>query len=83
MENKTIQIGFNPLRPSVAIQLTEQGFKFNKDEAEEFEDCRNAIFNLSINSLLTDKQEAQVKQKLFNRIKAHVKKVNKLKELKN
>lgn len=74
MSEVKIQIGFNPLLPSVAEQLKKQGFKYSDDEATEFEYARNAIFNLSIMGLLTDKQEAQIKAKLFSQIIRHVKK---------
>lgn len=80
METKTIQIGFNILRPSIEIQLKEQGFKCNHADCVEFEDARRAIFTLSITDLLTDKQEDQIKKKLFTQIKTHVKKVNKLRQ---
>lgn len=80
-QNKTIQIGFGILRPSVSVQLKEQGFKFKAEDCYEFEDCRLAIFNLSIQNLITEKQEVQIKAKLFRRIKAHVKKINELKDV--
>lgn len=79
MENKTFQIGFNLLRGTIAEQLTEQGYKFDKDEAEEFEDCRTAIFNLSIHSMINEKVEARLKDKLFKKVRSHIMKKNKMK----
>lgn len=77
---KTLTIGFNPLRGTIAQQLTELNFKFEKEEAMEFEESRNAIFQLSISSLITDTEEAKIKLRLFKDIERHVKKVGQLKK---
>jgi hypothetical protein len=76
-----LKIAFNPLVQSISKQLKSQGFKFDEDEAKNFESCRNGIFDLSINSLITDKQEAQIKAKLFKQIESHLKKKNNLKSV--
>ncbi len=78
METKTFEIGFNLMRGTIAEQLTKQGYKFDADEAEEFESCREGIFVLSINSMISDKLEARLKEKLFKKVRSHVMKKNKL-----
>lgn len=79
MENKEFKIGFNPMIGTIAQQLTEQGFKFNAYSAEEFENCRTAIFNLSVNSIINDKLKERLKEKLFKQIRSHVMEKNKMK----
>lgn len=79
MENKTFQIGFNLLRGTLAEQMTEQGYKFDADEMDELNDCKDAIWHLSINSMINDKLEARLKDKLFRKVRSHIMKKNKMK----
>ncbi len=77
MVKKTLEISFNPLLRSIPYQLGKQGYKFDQEVAHEFEQSKMAIFELSIADLITDKQEQQIKRKLFKQIKQHVVEQNK------
>lgn len=79
MENKTFQIGFNILRGTLTQQMTEQGYKFDAEEMELFDECREAIWSLSINSMINEKLEARLKEKLFKKVRSHIMKKNKMK----
>lgn len=81
MSNTTLKISFNILSPSITKQLRTQGFKFDNDIAKEFDENKESLGDLSLSDLLTDKQETSVRQKIFKRIEAHVKKQNKLKSI--
>ena len=78
-ENKQLRISFGVLSPSLASQLKEQAFKFDKEEVKHFDTLRESINYLTISDLITDTVRAKATQKLFNRIRLHVMKLNKLK----
>ena len=80
--DKTFKLSFNLLMGTISEQLTQQGWKFNADEMEELEDCRTAIFSLSVHSMINEKVEAKLKEKLFKKVRSHIMKNNKMKLLK-
>ena len=76
---KTIKIEFGMLSDTILKQLTKQGFKFDLEEIEDFDQDKNALVALYASDLLTDKQHKDIKEKLYKRILKHVCKVNKFK----
>lgn len=79
-EPKSIGIHFGIISFSIATQLNEQGLPFKKDDATEFNNCKEAINTLSICGILSDNQKEKAQGKLFTQIKSHVKAQMKLKK---
>ncbi len=79
---KQIGIRFGILSDTIAEQLTKQEFLFDKKTVERFEKQKYALDELRMGDLLTDSICDKITQKLFNKIRAHVMKKNKLKIVK-
>jgi hypothetical protein len=82
VETKQFGLHFGALADSVREQLKSQGFKFDKNEVSHFEKDVDALNRLRIRGYLNDSSTDKATKKLYNKIQAHVAKVNKLKVLK-
>lgn len=80
--DKEIAINFSLFAPKISEQLTNQGFKFSEDEAKSFEDAAESIQTLDLMDILNYSEKEKAIKKLFTKIKAHVKRKNKMREAK-
>lgn len=77
MSENTFTIGFGVFHPTIRMQLKKQKLNFSIEAAKEFEELRQAIISLYFGGILTDKGYQNALQKLFNKIKRHLKIHNK------
>lgn len=77
---KTMQFGiqFSLFAPKFAEQITSQNLKFKEETVKEFQEQYEALMILRFSDLLTDKIFNTIQAKLYKKIVAHVKKINKL-----
>lgn len=77
MENQdTFGIHFGALAPTISKQLKEQKLKFSEEKAKEFETSRQAVIQLMFAGILNDSQTQKAYDKLFTKIKQHIKSKN-------
>lgn len=81
--NKKLGIHFGVLGDSISEQLTEQGFKFNSEDAQVFDEIKESLNSLYLFDMITDSQLRKLEGKLYNKIVNHVMKENKLEKVKN
>lgn len=79
MENKQFGLHFGALSDPISKQIEAQGFKFKKEEVQQFQEYADAIVLLRIGGLLADSHADKIKAKLYKQIVSHIKKTNKLK----
>ena len=73
---KFLEIGFGALDDSIAHQLKKQGFKYKSKDTRRFENHKDSILFLTFGGYFSDKQRKVLFNKLFLKIKSHVKKYN-------
>ena len=74
---KQLEIRFGILNPSIKMQLKKQKLNFSIEAAKNFEDYRQSLITLHFGGILNDSEYQKALNKLFNKIKAHVKIKNK------
>lgn len=77
--DKTFGIHFGALCEPISKQIEAQGLKYDKRQIAIFEKHVDYITTLRFADLLTDSIYDKINQKLFNQIRTHVIKENKLK----
>ena len=78
MENQnTFGIHFSCLAPKIGKQLKDQNLNYSEEKAKDFETSRQAIIHLMLDNILNDTQVRKANDKLFTKIKRHVKAKNK------
>jgi hypothetical protein len=78
MEKRQIGISFGLIAPKISVQLREQKFKFDLEMAGHYQKLRESINYLAMNNLISTTEAGKATQKLFEKIRAHVLKKNKL-----
>lgn len=73
--NDRLTLRLSDFADPIAKQLRAQKFKFNADEVKQFQRCLDAIETLYWNDIVTDTEK--LKDKLYNKVMRHVKKMNK------
>jgi hypothetical protein len=77
MEQTQIKIAFGVMTPTLATQLKQQGFKYDGEKVRYMEKLRECTMHLKFAGLISDKQDAAIRKKLFTKIKSHVNSKNK------
>lgn len=85
MENKTVttqsvkQFGvhFGATSDKLSKQIKKQGFKYDENTVDHFEQDAAALNRLRIRGYLTDSATDSATKKLFNKIKKHISDFNK------
>ncbi|MEK6881052.1 MAG: hypothetical protein AABY22_15645 [Nanoarchaeota archaeon] len=72
-----LKLNFGAMSDKIKTQLSNQGFKYNTTVISEYQKYHDYILHLSFQNILTDKQKDVAQNKLFNKIKSHLKKANK------
>lgn len=73
---KPLKIEFSLLAESISKQLTDQGFHFNKEQVNKFQEYYNAMMILNVNSFFSKLEWGNLRMKLFHKIEKHVAKFN-------
>lgn len=79
MDNKSYQLGYGIIQPTLYVQLKKQKYKFDKDEVKEFEKIRVSINILYFKNYITESQYQKMIIKLHKKVCAHIAKENNLK----
>lgn len=75
---KTLRLGYGVSLPSIADQLTQQGFNFSNKKVDEFEKARQALLTLRFGEFdCPDGLYNKLTQRLHDKITAHIKLQNK------
>lgn len=81
-QNKKLEIHFGILAAPLSKQIAGQSFKFREDKVSDFQSILDAIHTLQISDIIPDVVASKCLSKLFTKINAHIKTVNKLKTAK-
>ena len=73
---KTLNLRFGAMSPSIKEQLTEQKLKFKVGDANHFQKDSEAIVRLKIRGLINESTAKKAQDNLFKKITAHVAKHN-------
>ena len=76
-ENKRIHLRLGPMSESIAVQLKEQGFKFDSEEIKHFQLDADAINRVHVREVMVDYIYELTMGRLSKKIIAHVNKKNK------
>lgn len=71
-QKPTLVMGFGIINETIAKQLKQQGFKFDKQKVKEFENIRNSINTLYFARFLTEKAKTKATSKLFVKLTEHI-----------
>lgn len=74
--DKFIEIHFGAMSPKFKTQLNKQGFEYNSKLISDLQKQSERILHLWFGKILTDKQKGVCLNKIFNRIKSNVNKIN-------
>ena len=69
---KTLNLRFGAMSPSIKEQLTEQNLKFRVGDVNHFQKDSEAIVRLKIRGLLNDSTAKKAQDSLFKKITSHV-----------
>ncbi len=76
----TLEIHLGFFAPTIAHQLRKQKFRYSPKTARILQRYSTAIGELALGGLITDREKARMRDKLFTQIKRHVVQMNRPKK---
>ena len=80
-ETQEFGIRFGAMAPRLSEQIENQGLKYKTEIILGFQKNIDSLLNLRFSGILIDSVYGKLQEKLYKKIVAHVKKINKLKQI--